>query len=315
MSAKLEAKKERSGAGADGAGSVAAAPPRVVETRRGPVECAISGEGPAVLALHGAMGGWDQALLLARTAGVPGFRYVAPSRPGYLGTPLSMGRTPAQQAEIYRDLLDALGIQRAAVMAVSGGGPSAIQFALDHPERCWGVVMVSSVWRRVEQRLPLAWYVMRLAMRLGPLAAAMRRRAARDPDEPSRRSIPDPELRERTLRDPEAGPLLRELQASTLYKMALRLPGTENDVAVTRGALALPVERITSPLLVVHGTDDEAAPFEQGRELAAKVPGAALLAVTGGRHVTIFTHREEVRAQVGRFLREHARSSASDRDS
>ncbi|BDG03148.1 alpha/beta fold hydrolase [Anaeromyxobacter oryzae] len=284
--------------------------PVAVTTRRGPVECVVSGDGPAVLALHGAMGGHDQALLLARTIGAPGFRYVAPSRPGYLGTPLSLGRTPAEQAALYRDLLDALGIERAAVIAVSGGGPSALQLALDHPERCWGLVVVSSVCRRVETRLPLAWHLMKLTARCGPLVAAMRRRAARDPEEAARRSIRDPALRARTLRDPEAGPLLRELQLSTLDRMPRRLAGTENDVAVTRGELSFPLERLAVPLLVVHGTDDAAAPFAQGEELAARVPGAELLAIPGGEHVSIFTHRDLVRARVARFLRAHAPPAA-----
>jgi pimeloyl-ACP methyl ester carboxylesterase len=285
--------------------------PVVVRTRRGPVECAIAGEGPAVLSLHGAMGGHDQGMLLARTIGAPGFRYVAPSRPGYLGTALSMGRTPTEQADLYRDLLDALGIERAAVMAVSGGGPSALQLALSHPERCWGLVIVSSVCRRVEIGLPLAWYAMKLVARCRPLVAAMRRKAERDPEGAARRSIPDPELRARTLRDPEVGPLLRELQLSTLDRMHLRLAGTENDVAVTRRELSFPLERIATPLLVVHGTHDSAAPFAQGLELAERVPGAELLAIDGGEHVSIFTHRDRVRARVARFLLAHAATSSA----
>ncbi len=285
---------------------VGGARPVIVRTRRGPVECVVTGDGPAVLALHGAMGGHDQGLLLARTIGAPGFRYVAPSRPGYLGTALSLGRSPAEQAALYRDLLDALGIERAAVLAVSGGGPSALQLALDHPERCWGAVIVSSICTRDDTRLPFAWHLLKLMVRFGPLAAAMRRKAERDPDRAARRSIADPEVRARTLRDPEAGPLLRELQLSTADRMALRLPGTENDIAVTHGDLSLPLERLAPPLLVVHGTHDRIAPFSQGRELAARVPGAELLGIEGGEHVSIFTHRALVRARVGRFLATHA---------
>ncbi|HYO52055.1 alpha/beta hydrolase [Archangium sp.] len=285
--------------------------PGVVHTRRGPVECASFGEGPAVLALHGAMGGVDQALLLARTAGVPGFRYIAPSRPGYLGTPISLGRTLDEQADLYRDLLDALGIERAAVMAVSGGGPSALQFALRHPERCWGLVIISSVCTRIEERLPLAWYIMKLAARFGPLVARMRKKAEQDPDAAARRSIPDPTVRARTLRDPEAGPLLRELQLSTYDRMPLRMPGTENDITLTRGELSFPLERIKAPLLVVHGTNDSMAPFAQAQLMAARVPGAELLAIEKGEHMSIFTDRDVVRARVARFLGAHAPAAAA----
>jgi pimeloyl-ACP methyl ester carboxylesterase len=284
--------------------------PIAVATRRGPVECAIVGEGPAVLALHGAMGGHDQSLLLARTLGAPGFRYVCLSRPGYLGTDLARGRTPREQADLYRDVLDALGVDRAAVLAVSGGGPSALQFAASHRDRCWGAVIVSSVCSRNHVRLPLAWYLMKLTARCGPLVAAMRRKAASDPERAARRSIPDPALRARTLADLEAGPLLHALQLSTLDRMRLRLPGTENDVAVTRGALALDLERIAVPVLVVHGTGDRVAPFAQGQAMASRIPAAELLALEGGDHVAIFTHREQARARVAEFLRAHAPAAA-----
>lgn len=281
--------------------------PQLVRTPRGAVECVITGEGPAVLALHGAMGGWDQSLLLARTVGAPGFRTLAISRPGYLGTSLSTGRTPAEQADLYCDLLDALGVDRAAVMAVSGGGPSALELARRHGDRCWGAVIVSSVCRRNPVRLPLAWHVMKLAARIGPLTDRMRRKVVADPEGAAQRSILDPALRARTVRDPEAGPLLHALQISTAERMAARLPGTENDVlTTTQQELLLPLEQIAVPTLIVHGTVDRVAPFAQGQEMARRIPGAELLALEGGDHVAIFTHRAEAKARVTRFLREHA---------
>jgi pimeloyl-ACP methyl ester carboxylesterase len=263
-----------------------------------------------VLALHGAMGGWDQGLLLGRTAGAPGFRYLSVSRPGYLGTPLAAGKTPEEQADLYAEVLDALGIRQVGVMAVSGGGPSALQFALRHQARCWGLVMICAASARVDVGLPLAWYLMKLMARWPALVAAMRRRAERDPERAARRSIPDPALRARTLQDPEAGPLLAALQSSGLDRMALRLPGTENDIATTRSDLSFPLERIAVPVLAVHGTADRMLPFAQSRSLVARVPGAELLAIEGGDHVSIFTHRAEVRARVARFLRAHAPSAA-----
>ncbi len=283
-----------------------APPPRPIDTRAGPVEAAVWGEGPAALALHGAMGGWDLGFLLARSVGEAGHRWIAPSRPGFLGTPRSAGRTPEAQADRYAELLDALGIADAAVVAVSGGGPSALQLALRHPRRCRALVMVSAnATGNIPVRLPLAWHVMKLAARLPPLVSAMRRKAERDPDASARRSIPDAALRERTLRDPEAGPLLRALQLSTLDRMALRIPGTEDDIATSRADLGFPLERIAVPVLAVHGTADPAAPFEQAEALAARVPGAELLAIEGGEHVALFTHLAEIRARVGTFLRAH----------
>lgn len=54
----------------------------------GPLEYSDTGSGEVILAIHGAMGGWDQSEILAKTVAPDGYRVIAVSRPGYLGTPL-----------------------------------------------------------------------------------------------------------------------------------------------------------------------------------------------------------------------------------
>jgi len=281
--------------------------PRIIETARGAVECAVTGDGPVVLALHGAMGGYDQSMLLARAAmGARGFRIIAVSRPGYLGSPLVLGRTPEEQADLCASLLDALAVPEAAVIAISGGGQCALQFALRHAERCWGLAMVSACSAPIPMRPPLGFYLMRLMVRFPPALASMRRGAATRPERTARRSIPDPELRARTLDDPEAGPMLLALQLSVMERMADRMPGTDNDIKQSRRPFAYLVERISAPALVVHGTADKAVPFAQAISLAARIPGAELLSIEDGGHVSIFTHLREIRPKVRSFFEAHA---------
>ena len=86
------------------------------------------------------------------------------------------------------------------------------------------------------------------------------------------------------------------------------MPGTENDIKVTRGELDLALERIAVPVLAVHGTADRVAPFSQAREMERRIPGAELCALEGGDHVAIFTHHDQARARVAGFLRAHAPS-------
>ena len=57
--------------------------PVMIKTRLGVVECAVVGEGAAILLLHAAMGGYDQGLLPGRAAlGNAGYRFIAVSQPG-----------------------------------------------------------------------------------------------------------------------------------------------------------------------------------------------------------------------------------------
>ena len=92
------------------------------------------------------------------------------------------------------------------------------------------------------------------------------------------------------------------LQQSTFEHMAKRLPGTQNDILQSRSPFAYPVERITAPVLVVHGTGDEAVPVAHARALAATVPNGQLLLLEGGRHTSLFTHLHEIRPRVIPFL-------------
>jgi pimeloyl-ACP methyl ester carboxylesterase len=177
------------------------AAPRLLTTESGPVEYAEFGAGPAVLALHGALGGHDQGLILARAGGVPGFRYIAVSRPGYLGTPMSSGPLPESEADLLASLLDALRVQDAVVLAVSGGGPGAIHFALRHPERCRGLVLVSAASGIIEERIPASFRVMKSLARVPGVARLMRRQVERDPLRAAGRSLKDPVIRRRTLED------------------------------------------------------------------------------------------------------------------
>jgi pimeloyl-ACP methyl ester carboxylesterase len=254
------------------------------------------------------MGGYDQSLLLGRAAlGDSGLQFIALSRPGYLGTPLVRGKTPEQQADLCAALLDALNVSDATVVTISGGGQCALQFALRHPERCPSLIMISACSAQIDARLPLRFHLMKWMACVPALVAAMRRKVAANPAEAARRTIADPDLRARTLRDPEAGPLMLALQLSTMDRMAERIPGTENDIRQSRMPFNYPLERISAPLLVVHGTADQAVPFAQAKALAYRLPEAETLFIEGGEHVSLFTHLHEIRSRAVQFLFQHPR--------
>lgn len=280
----------------------AAVGPAIVETGVGPVEVLSFGEGPAVLALHGAMGGYDQSEILAQTLGGAGYRFIAVSRPGYLGTPARVGLEVVRQGDACAALLDALGIERAGVMAVSGGGPPALMFASRHRERCWALVLVSTCSVPVDVPIPLHFHVTTFLARWRWIARQLERRATSDLEAMATQSIEDPEIRSRTLADPEVGPLFRRMMRSTFDRMDRRLTGTKADIRISR-TTSYPLEEIETPALVVHGTKDKLVPYDpHATTFAARLPQVELLRVDEGEHVAIFTHRDLVRERVMAFL-------------
>ncbi len=136
------------------------------------------------------------------------------------------------------------------------------------------------------------------------LTALMRWRFARSPLPSARRSMADTVLCARTLH-PEVGPLVTALFAGMLDRLPARLWGTVNDVAQLAAIGACPLEQIAAPVLAIHGTGDVIVPFHYAEAVARKVPGAELMAIEGGWHVSLFTPLDEIRSRVNSFLAKH----------
>lgn len=275
-----------------------------VETDLGSVEVALAGDGPAVLALHGGMGGYDMALILALGAFPTGHRIIAPSRPGFLGTPLGALRSAEEQADLFAALLTQLGRRQVIMLAPSASAPVGLAFAARHPERCAALVMMSPCTRRlhvpwhVRARLPL----MLALARLPGVAAALRWFAVNHAERAARGLITNPALRAAALAHPEASRLMRAQLAILFDRLSERLPGTANELAQVT---TLPVEvpsGVRVPTLVVHGTADAMVPFDHATEFVRANPAAELITIMDGEHSCLFTHIDQIRAGVGAFV-------------
>lgn len=278
---------------------------RKAMTALGAVEYVEIGDGPVVIALHGAMGGYDQSLILAQTIGDSDYRYIAMTRPGYLGTPMSSGKSSAQQGDLIASLLDTLSVTKAGVMAVSGGGPAAVQFGLRHPARCTGLVLVSTCSDKVNTPIPFSFKVMKYLARWSWFADRFRKKAEQDLEAVAKRSIRDPEILARTINDADTWPLFTTMLLSTFDRMGQRIEGTENDIEISHTA-TYPLENLNVPVLIVHGTEDQLVPFEaHAKRYTTRVPNAELLSIDGGEHVVIFTHRNLIRPKVIEFMQHH----------
>lgn len=273
-----------------------AAGSRLISTTRGPIEVATVGLPPPpgtcpLLALHGTPGGYDQGLAIAGLLGDGTWAVVAPSRPGYLRTPLAVGRTPAEQADALVALLDALGVTRVGVVGVSGGGPAALHLALRHPARVARLVLWQAVTAPgpppVPARPPPAPHRLAGCFLASDLGAWLGLRAL---GLAARLRLLDQSLGGHTA-------VMRLLPlAATAFPFDRRRAGALNDLRQRAGALDWPLRAIRVPTLLVHGRADRNVPYAQAVAATAAIPGARLVTVPDGTHITTLAAPQATRA-------------------
>jgi pimeloyl-ACP methyl ester carboxylesterase len=261
---------------------------RVVETPAGTVEYWMEGTGPALLIAHGSPGGYDQGALVARLLSDGDYICIAPSRPGYLRTPLASGQTPEAQADLYTALLETLGIEHVTMVGVSGGGPSAIQFAVRHPGRCQGLVLMCAVTRHysdqeVLPRLPLP---MRITRKIFDWMILF-----------------DPTLFWLVLQTqwlPGMKPMRDFLNSFAPH--ALRKVGYENDMHQFDRIKSYPLENVSVPTLILHARQDPKVLFLDAELAASRIPQAHLVPFEGPDHTFFITRKDTCTSTIRKFL-------------
>lgn len=293
----------------------------VVQTAVGPVEYAEAGSGPVVVASHGGPGGYDQLGMLADLVQA-GFRVIVPSRPGYLGTPLASGATPAAQADALAAFLDVLNVDRVAVVGVSAGGPVALHLALRQPQRVQALCLLAAVTKAYRPAADAtdsvlgqlfvnerggwlldvgAWLLERLALHF-PLAAARLMMQTESTQSSREISVRLNHMRQH----PGQAAWFRALMRSA-GPLSVRKTGLDNDLAQLAALPPLPLGEIDAPTLVVHGRADADVDFSHARLVVETVPGAELLALPDSGHlIWLGAGWEPARARLTAFLRQHA---------
>lgn len=274
----------------------------LISTPSAVVEYASGGAGVPVLVVHGSGGGFDQGALLARAVLGEGFRWIAPSRFGYLRSTVPAGATFDEQADAYAALLDSLALPRVSVVALSHGGPSALLFAARHPERVSSLVLLSAgvassgdsaqeaansrgnALTTVFQHDPLYWSVSTF-FRRSLMALLGADRAVSASLTPTQRALVDEVIDRMNPVEPRAAGVVFDNRA------------------------ALPNERIAAiraPTLIVHATDDGLQLYHNAEFAAAHIAGAELRTFQRGGHLLLAVEQDAVRAEVQAFIHRHA---------
>jgi 2-hydroxy-6-oxonona-2,4-dienedioate hydrolase len=273
----------------------------VIDTAAGPIEYAAAGDGFPLLSIHGAGGGFDLGVATAAELAGDGFRIIAPSRFGYLRTPVPKDASPAAQADAHAALLSALGIPAAIVLGVSAGARSAIELALRRPAVVKALILiVPAIWcpsspvavdasRGSKLVLWLVnagadfvwWAIEKLApsvlirfVGVPPALLAGAPRAECD----------------------RVMTIIRNIQP-----LSRRFAGINIDSAP--GLHDLPLGRIAAPTLIISVQDDGFNTAPAARYAAGRIPGAKLVVYDTGGHL-LAGRGAEARAAVRAFLEE-----------
>jgi pimeloyl-ACP methyl ester carboxylesterase len=278
---------------------------QIAETPCGQIEYGVIGDGPPVLFVHGAGGGYDQGLEFGKTLAQTGFSIIAMSRFGYLRTPLPVDASAAAQADAHACLLDALGIAAVGVIGGSAGAPSSMQFALRRPGRVTGLVLIvpAAYVPRAEDAPSMTTpagteFLFGTALRSDFLFWA----AIRFARQTVIRAVlaTPPEVVEQASAEEQqrvAGVLEHILPVSP------RRSGLLNDAAVTSNLERYDLERILAPTLLLSVADDLFGTFDAAQYSADHIPNARFIGYERGGHLWV-GHEQEVMSEIATFLRQ-----------
>ncbi|HTZ87385.1 MAG TPA: alpha/beta fold hydrolase [Solirubrobacteraceae bacterium] len=198
------------------------------------------------------------------------------------------GRTLESEVALLGAVLDELGLERVALVGGSSGGCASIAFAARFPERVERLLLYGA-YAEGEAIAP--------AEVRDALVAAVRSHWGL-----GSRVLADVFIGDADAQERERFVSVQRAAASAETAAALLEQIYSFDV---RGEL----ERVRAPTLVVHRRADRAIPYEQGRALAAGIPGARLIALEGRAHMPWIGEAEP----VARALRS-ALAPAADRE-
>lgn len=277
---------------------------QIAQTPCGPIEYAVAGDGPPILVVHGAGGGYDQGLDFGEPLAKIGFRVIAMSRFGYLRTPLPADASAAAQADAHACLLDALKIRRVTVIGASAGAPSSIQFALRQPDRCSALVLlvpaayVPRTGGAPSMQTP-AWteFLFNTALKSDFLfwAAQLLARST-----VTRAILATPPAVVENASTDERARVSDVLQH--ILPVSPRRLGLLNDAAVTSSLQRYELERIVAPTLVISVADDLFGTFDGARYTAEHVPHARFIGYPSGGHLWV-GHQKDVVSEIVAFLK------------
>jgi pimeloyl-ACP methyl ester carboxylesterase len=260
--------------------------------RRGPAD------GDVLVYIHGTPSSGAAPSALAEAAHARGMQVVSWSRPGYSTSTRQPGRSIASFASDAREVLDALGIERAHALGWSGGGPHVLALAALLPERIRSATSLAGVAPYAESLGTLDFLAGMGEDNIHEFGAAIEGegpvREFLAPFVPALRVVTPagiveelasllPEVDRAYCTDEHGG----ELAEAFHEALVVSEDGWVDDDLAFVQPWGFDLASIRVPVHVWQGSADLMVPFAHGQWLASAVPGAAVHLLEGEGHLSI----------------------------
>jgi pimeloyl-ACP methyl ester carboxylesterase len=251
-------------------------------------------DGLPAIALHGTPGSRFMFALTHEAARARGLRLIAPERPGYGVSDAHHFETLAETAQDVQAIADALGLERFALIGVSGGGPHAVAAAALLKHRVLRLALIGPVGPVADcdhirmshlhhfiftrmapsHHMAGAFFIgLRTLLDWTPGAAyqlLMQRVTPAD-----RAVLQRPEVR-------------ANLQATIHEGLRSSVEGALQDLRLYCGTWNLPLAEIDIPAIMWQGSEDTIVPPDAAYHLAGMLPDCRLEIVEGAGHYWVF---------------------------
>lgn len=250
-------------------------------------------DGHPLIALHGTPGSRLKFTVADEAARARGIRMIAPDRWGYGGTDPHPQPTLSAYTQDVSDLADHLGVQRFAVMGVSGGGPYAAAVAAELANRVTALALAAPVgpiagetdaeitafhrfcFGALAHRPATVGAVFRVFRAVLGVAPDLGMRMAMLRISPADRRV----LAESGVR--------ARLGATFAEGLRPGVAGPACDLGLFGRPWRIDLARVAAPSRLWLGTTDQNVPRSAARRLASRVPDCSLVELPGEGHLWI----------------------------
>lgn len=268
---------------------------KFVETPSGRVHYNEAGEGPVIIFLHGSgpgATGWSNFAANMKYLS-KNFRCLAVDMPGW-GKSDPVSREDRNHARTAIEFMDALGIEKAALVGNSMGGATSIHTTVANPERITHLITMGAGGGG-----PMLY-----GAGDGPTEGLkILNKGYRDPSPETMM-----ELVQIMTYDPEFA--TQELAEERSRNARSRQDHLDNFIAgmkLPRGVFATNEEiaSIKAPTMVIHGRDDRVVHYENGLKLVTLIQNSRLVLLNRCGHWAQLEHADEFNELVENFVRNH----------